>query len=92
MSFFEGVMLICFGAGWPVSIFKSLRTKVVAGKSPGFMAIIALGYLSGLLHKFFYSMDHLVWLYAINFAMVLTDLSLYYYYLPAKELVFRKEE
>ena len=38
MSIFEAIMLICFGAGWPISVAKALRTKVVSGKSPLFMA------------------------------------------------------
>ena len=51
MSFFEATMLICFGISWPVSIAKALRTKVVAGKSPLFMAIVCLDYLSlSLIH------------------------------------------
>ena len=30
----EMMMLLCFAFGWPVSIIKSLRTKIVKGKSP----------------------------------------------------------
>jgi hypothetical protein len=33
MSVFEIAMLVCFGAAWPVSIYKSLKTRAVAGKS-----------------------------------------------------------
>lgn len=80
MSPFEAVMLICFGASWPVSIAKTLRTKVVAGKSPLFMIIIFVGYLSGVTHKILYSMDWLVWLYVLNMVMVSIDLSLYLHY------------
>lgn len=80
MSPFEAVMLLCFGASWPVSIAKTLRTKVVAGKSPLFMIIIFVGYLSGVTHKILYSMDWLVWLYVLNMVMVSIDLSLYLYY------------
>jgi len=50
-------MLLCFGASWPISITKSLRTRVVAGKSPAFMAVIGSGYLSGIVHKLIYSLD-----------------------------------
>ncbi len=75
-------MLICFGAGWPISIAKSLRTHVVEGKSPLFMIILAIGYMSGIAHKILYSMDWITALYALNFIMVVTDLALYYRYLP----------
>ena len=80
MSPFEIGMLLCFGVSWPISIAKSLRTHVVAGKSPWFMAIVSLGYLSGILHKVLYHPDWVVALYVLNMLMVLTDLALYLRY------------
>jgi len=80
MSIYEIIMLVCFGAAWPLSIYKTLRTRVVAGKSPLFMIVIALGYVCGILHKWFYLRDAVIVLYIINLMMVLADLSLYYYY------------
>lgn len=77
---FEAGMLICFGISWPMSIAKSLRTKHVAGKSPLFMGIVDLGYVSGILHKIFYRPDWVIWLYVLNFAMVSFDLFLYFRY------------
>ncbi len=81
MSIFEALMLICFGIGWPVSIIKSLRTKVVKGKSPLFMLIILIGYLSGIVHKTLYSYDWVIFLYIFNLTMVLIDLMLYIKYI-----------
>jgi len=46
------------------------------------MAVICLGYLSGILHKVLFSLDLVIVLYAINLVMVATDLFLYYRYLP----------
>ncbi len=80
MSVFEALMLLSFGISWPVSIYKSLRTKMVAGKSPAFMAIICFGYVSGLVHKLLYATDWITVLYALNLIMVATDLFLYYRY------------
>jgi hypothetical protein len=74
------LMLICFGVSWPVSVAKSLKTKVVAGKSPTFMIIIACGYAAGIIHKILYSFDWVLTLYIINLLFVLADLFLYYYY------------
>jgi hypothetical protein len=71
---------MCFGLSWPVSIAKALRTKVVAGKSPLFMAIVCFGYLSGIVHKALYSFDWIVALYVVNFAFVAFDLFLYFLY------------
>ena len=84
MSIFEALMLVCFGASWPISIAKALRTKIVEGKSPLFMAIIGMGYLSGIIHKVLFSLDWVIWLYALNMTMVAMDLGLYYRYLPSE--------
>lgn len=80
MSIFEIIMLVCFGISWPLSIYKSVRTKVVAGKSPLFLIIVIIGYISGLLHKIFFSLDAVIWLYAANLLLVGIDLWLYFYY------------
>ena len=85
MSVFEAAMLICFGVSWPVSIAKSVRTKIVSGKSPAFMAIVCVGYLSGVVHKALFSRDWIIILYAANMVMVIIDLALYYKYLPRGE-------
>jgi hypothetical protein len=85
MSLFEAIMLICFGASWPVSIAKSVRTKIVSGKSPAFMVIVCAGYLSGLVHKALFSRDWIIILYAANLIMVFIDLMLYYRYLPGEK-------
>ncbi len=84
MSVFEVMMLVCFGLSWPISIAKALRTRRVEGKSPLFMAVICVGYLSGILHKLLFSLDWVIALYALNLLMVATDLFLYYRYLPRK--------
>jgi len=47
------------------------------------MAVICVGYLSGILHKLLFSLDWVIALYALNLLMVATDLYLYYRYLPS---------
>jgi hypothetical protein len=79
-SIWEILMLVCFACSWPVSIIKSLRTKIVAGKSPTFMIIIMIGYLCGIIHKIVYHYDWVTYLYIFNFCIVGTDLILYFYY------------
>ena len=79
MSIFEAIMLLCFGVSWPISIAKSVRTRMVSGKSPLFMAIICVGYLSGIIHKALYAFDWTILLYAVNMIMVAADLALYYH-------------
>ncbi|HEG44581.1 MAG TPA: hypothetical protein ENH94_11085 [Phycisphaerales bacterium] len=77
MSFFEALMLICFGAAWPVSIYRSYKSRVTSGKSIGFLIIIEVGYLSGIAYKVSSNLDHVVWLYVLNAVMVLVDIGLY---------------
>jgi hypothetical protein len=84
MSPFEIFMLICFGSAWPFSIAKAIRTKHASGKSPVFMAVISLGYLSGIVHKAFYARDWVIVLYALNMILISIDLSLYFRYRPSR--------
>lgn len=84
MSIFEAIMLVCFGTSWPLSIIKTLRTKVVEGKSPLFMAIVGIGYVSGIIHKIVFSFDWILLLYILNLVMIAIDLGLYYRYLPSR--------
>jgi hypothetical protein len=84
ISFLEAVMLVCWGLSWPVSIIKALRTKIVLGKSPLFILLIAFGYICGISHKILYSRDYLILLYLFNLTMILTDLYLYVRYNPRR--------
>lgn len=81
VSIFEIAMLLCFACSWPVSIVKSLKTKIVIGKSPIFMIIIIVGYVFGIIHKCLYNNDWVTWLYLFNLLIVSFDLILYYKYI-----------
>ncbi len=70
-------MLVCFGAAWPVSIYKSIRTRAVEGKSLPFLIIVFVGYIAGILHKLVFHYDLVIFLYALNAAMVGLDAVLY---------------
>lgn len=78
MSVFEVLMLLCFGAAWPFSIYKSFKSKTNNGKSIIFLFVVMIGYLSGILHKLFYSYDPVIFLYTLNFIMVGTDAILWF--------------
>jgi len=82
ISIFEAIMLLCWGVSYPVSILKTLRTKKAYGKSPVFMSLIAIGYVSAILYKVLSSCDYLVFLYPFNLSMILIDLYLYTRYNP----------
>lgn len=80
-SIWEVLFLLCFAVSWPLSIAKSLRTKIVIGKSPIFMSLIILGYIFGIIHKALHSHDIVIWLYVFNAVLVATDLVLYFTYI-----------
>ena len=91
-SIWEVLFLLCFAVSWPISIAKSLRTKVVIGKSPIFMGLIILGYIFGIVHKLLYNPDIVTWLYVFNATLVAIDLALYFTYVGRnrRELLNRK--
>lgn len=78
MSVFEIIMLVCFGAAWPFSIYKSYRSKSNRGKSVVFLFIVFIGYIAGILHKILFNYDLVIILYVINAVMVSIDILLYF--------------
>ena len=86
MSIFEAAMLLCFGISWPISIYKSIKTKVVVGKSPLFMSILIIGYANGIMYKLLNNLDWIIVLYIINMIMVSIDMYFYFKYVPKNSL------
>ena len=78
MSVFEILMLVCFGAAWPFSIYKSWKTRQIAGKSVVFLVVVFCGYVSGTINKIFYRFDYVIVLYILNGLMVFADMVLYF--------------
>lgn len=76
-SIFEVVMLVCFGAAWPVSIRKSYQSRTTAGKSVVFLIIVEIGYIAGICFKLTGTLDYVIALYVLNAGMVLIDIGLY---------------
>ena len=77
MSIYEAIMLICFGAAWPFSIYKSYVSRSVEGKSALFLIVVLIGYVAGMLNKILYQFDIVFYLYVLNFLMVFADFVLY---------------
>ena len=80
MNIFEAIMLICFGASWPVSIWKTFKVKNPVGKSVGFLWLIIIGYVAGIINKVLGKTDWVLALYILNTVMVSADLFLVIYY------------
>ncbi len=77
MSIFEVIMLLCFGAAWPFSIYRSMKSGSTQGKSLFFLLIVLVGYTAGILHKIVYNYDFVIYLYCLNALMVGTDTALW---------------
>ena len=71
---FEAFMIFAFGVSWPVSIIKTVRSNSVSGKSPLFLLLVFLGYVSGIIHKVRYNLDWVIAMYLLNALMVFADL------------------
>lgn len=78
MSIFEMGMLLCFGAAWPLNIYKSLKSRTAAGRSILFQWAIIIGYICGIIHKILYSNNIVLYLYILNLLMVSFDTVLYF--------------
>jgi len=76
VKIFEAIMLICFGAAWPISIYKLYKAKAAHGKSRLFLVIIMVGYISGICYKIYGRTDGVIALYILNLIMVFIDFLL----------------
>jgi hypothetical protein len=83
-AYFEAGMLICFGVSWPLLVVKTYRTKTVEGMSAIFLWFIFAGYVFGILAKVFGACDWVTWLYAMNLALVVVELGLFFRYCGRK--------
>ena len=82
---FEIIMVVCFGASWPLNVIKSYRARTTKGKSLMFLLLILIGYVFGIASKLinptymanFAQKWYVLFFYVLNFVMVMLDLILY---------------
>ena len=80
MQIFEIIMLLCFGISWPISVYKSIRSKSTKGKSVVFIIAIIIGYISGIIGKIVnHQLNYVAVFYLINLIVVSIDLALYFF-------------
>ena len=48
---FEIMMIVSFGASWPLNVMKSYTSRTAKGKSPAFLLLIFTGYVWGIISK-----------------------------------------
>lgn len=80
----EIIMIVSFGASWPLNVMKSIKTRTTKGKSLPFLCLIFFGYIAGITSKFvaIYADGkavawYVLFFYFLNLIMVGIDLVLY---------------
>ena len=81
----EIVMIVSFGASWPLNVIKSYKARTTKGKSLAFLLLIFFGYIAGIASKFlnesymasFSQKWYVLFFYFLNLVMVGVDLTLY---------------
>ena len=81
----EIVMIVSFGASWPLNVIKSYRARTAKGKSLPFLLLIFFGYIAGIASKLvndaymaaFAEKWYVLFFYVLNLIMVGVDLLLY---------------
>lgn len=75
----ETVMLVCFGASWPVSVIKNIKAKTAKSMSLQFILLIITGYLAGIAGKIINgNFNYVLVVYLINLAFVSVNLLVYF--------------
>ena len=82
---FEIIMIVSFGASWPMNVMKSYKARSAKGKSISFLCLIFFGYIAGIISKFtnaaymasFAEKWYVLVFYFINISMVGADIILY---------------
>ena len=85
-EFLEVVMIVSFGASWPLNVIKSYKARTTKGKSLAFLCLILFGYVAGITSKLineaymaaFAQKWYVLFFYVLNFVMVAADLLLYF--------------
>ena len=81
----EILMIVSFGASWPLNVIKSYKARTTKGKSIAFLCLIFFGYIAGITSKLvneaymadFANKWYVLFFYVLNFLMVGADICLY---------------
>ena len=83
---FEIIMVVSFGASWPMNVMKSYKARTTKGKSLGFLCLILFGYVAGITSKLinesymasFSEKWYVLLFYFLNLLMVGADIIIYF--------------
>ncbi len=75
----ETIMLVCFGASWPISVAKNIKSKTAKSMSLQFILLIIFGYLAGITAKVINGqINYVLIVYLINLLFVSVNLCVYF--------------
>ena len=82
----EIIMVLSFGASWPMNVMKAYRARTAKGTSVAFLCLILFGYIAGITSKLvntaymasFSQKWYVLVFYVINFIMVFANLLIYF--------------
>lgn len=75
----ETVMLICFGASWPVNAVKAYRAGTAKSTSLLFLCLIFVGYIAGIGAKLISGrINYVLIVYFLNLFTVSANLVIYF--------------
>jgi len=79
VSIFELLFFVFVAVAWPISITRMIKRRSTKGKGIIFSLIVLLGYTFGIIHKFLYDFDYVIYIYFLDTLLVLVDLSVFFY-------------
>ena len=79
VNILEIIMLLCFGASWPINLTKALKAKTAKGSSLPFLCMIECGYVSGILAKVLgNNVNYVLFFYFLNILVVGLNILVYF--------------
>lgn len=81
----EITMVLCFGASWPLNLWKNYWSRSAEGKSLAFLLLVFIGYVAGIAAKLmsesymteFDRKWYVVMFYCLNLLMVGTNVCIH---------------
>ena len=75
----EATMMAMFGLSWPINALKAWRARTAVATSLPFLLLITFGYVVGIASKIVgNNVNWVVVVYAINLALLIVNVSIYF--------------
>lgn len=77
---FEILMIVSFGASWPLNLMKAYRARTAKGTSLPFLLLIFFGYICGIVAKLTAESYkwYVLFFYVLNLIMLALNLLVYW--------------